>query len=87
MVTYTDSTRFVAQVPESTDVSDGPVMTESHGDCPTKEEHGRAVVKATLDFEAITKTATHSARLEEEELRVATLLMAEFGWDALTERQ
>ena len=72
---------------ESTDVCDGPVLTMSQGDCLPEEEHSQAAVEAMLDFEAITKEATNSARLEEEELRVATLLMAEFGWDALTERQ
>ena len=35
--------RVETQVPESTDVSDGPVMTAPHGDCQTEGEHSRAV--------------------------------------------
>ena len=85
--------RAKPEVPESTNDGYGPVETASHGDCPptssereltsTKEEHSPAIVEAPLDLEAITEIAMHSARVEEEEMRVATLLMAEFGgWHA-----
>ena len=64
--------RVMSEVPESTNDGDGPVETESHGDCPptssereltsTKEEHSPAIVEAPLDLEAITEIAMHSAR-------------------------